>query len=378
MTQRLPRQLFSTFRPPPQVRYGTVTSVSTGICTVKVAGGEIPVITINGAPVNVGDFVAVQRQGPASYLLAVPSGAIWLAANFNAGTATDMAAVRCTTSGSQAIVPFGPTGVQHVPWGASAGPKGSVWFTFGEAQVWSVQGTAVSSFPLGANAQAYGLVLGPEGSMWICDSINGGLWSVAPNGAVAFLALPSGPFGAASPYAVAVGPDSALYLTDTANEGVWRVVPPGGAAFYPSPAGLSSGLLGVCSGGGYLWVPDEYTNYVWRVTTGGNFTPFNLSSLSPTTLSLAVFGKDGNLYITDQQPRVIQMAMDGSAVSIPLTQGPAYGVCVGPDGNIWVAVTNGEASGAFLLGVKGGSQFADYTLGTLAQAIAVSQICAGP
>ncbi len=77
MTRRLPPQLFDAFQGRPQVRYGTVTSISPGVCTVRVAAGEIPVVTINGAPLSVGDFVGVQRQGVASYLLAVPGTSPW-------------------------------------------------------------------------------------------------------------------------------------------------------------------------------------------------------------------------------------------------------------------------------------------------------------
>ena len=74
---RLPEQILRTMRPKPQVRFGTVTSVATGICTVQVAGGEIPAITMNGAAIAVGDFVAVQRQSVASYVLNPASAAPW-------------------------------------------------------------------------------------------------------------------------------------------------------------------------------------------------------------------------------------------------------------------------------------------------------------
>lgn len=74
MTFRLPRSLWNTYRQPPQFRFGTVTSVSPGICTVMVAGGEIPVLYFKGAAPNVGDFVSVQRQSVVSYLMTAPSG----------------------------------------------------------------------------------------------------------------------------------------------------------------------------------------------------------------------------------------------------------------------------------------------------------------
>ena len=79
MTLRLPRDLWGVYRQPPQFRFGTVTSVSPGICTVQVAGGEIPVIYFKGAAPSVGDFVSVQRQSVVSYLMTAPSGAPWYA-----------------------------------------------------------------------------------------------------------------------------------------------------------------------------------------------------------------------------------------------------------------------------------------------------------
>jgi len=69
-------QALNRSRTPVQARFGTVTAVNPGICTVKVAGGEIPVIYLKGGAPSVGDFVRVHRQGVVSYLLNPSSGGV--------------------------------------------------------------------------------------------------------------------------------------------------------------------------------------------------------------------------------------------------------------------------------------------------------------
>jgi hypothetical protein len=81
------------------MRFGTVTSVSPGICTVKVAGGEIPVIYLKGGAPTKGDFVAVHRQGVVSYLLNPPSGGLLM---FGGSTTGNIVALVSPQSGAAA------------------------------------------------------------------------------------------------------------------------------------------------------------------------------------------------------------------------------------------------------------------------------------
>ena len=384
---RLAQQMLRTMRPNlPQVRFGTVTSVSPGICTVQVAGGEIPVVYFKGAPVAVGQFVAVQRQGVASYLLMPPSGAIWGAVAANA-IPYGFNALRITTAGQQALTFLGSLGGTAGPgapyaWGCAADGQGGVWLSFGTNEVWRIKGGVVTSVAVTTGEQMQQLALGSDGNMWGCGSITGSLWRFGSSAATQFV-LQTGQFGAGSagPGFICSGPDGALWAVDVANEAVWRVTTSGGMEAFQSPMGLSSGLQGVAGADDALWVVDELQNGIWRVTLGGNFAFFSLSAVSPGPQNQVVQGTDGALWITDESPRVIRYPVGGTPESIPLPQpGEANGICVGPDKNIWVATSGeGEVTAAYLTGVKSSGPFASYALQDINGGVPlVGSICAGP
>ena len=377
---RLTRQLFSTYRPPPQIRYGTVTSVSTGICTVQVAGGEIPVITINGAPVNVGDFVMVQRQGPVSYLAAVPSGAIWCSLQLNGGTDSAYA-WRVTTSGSENGSDVGVQPASQFPQGICVGPDKNIWMCAYAGGIWRIDPKTLAAdfFPL-TNSNPGGVCVGLDGNLWVADQGfaqgHQGVWQVATSGAATFFAT-----AASAPYDIVSGPDGNLWMTD--NSGlVWRI-PIGNPSAAGSVALAGSFPVGITSSGGVLWVADNIGS-IWQVTPSFGLTqyPITLSPV-PATPELLVVDSTGAIWFTDNSPRVVRYVPGGTPQVIDFPTGGgggAFGICIGPDKNIWATVDgSGESPlGSILYGVKESGVFASWQLAVGGTTTLCSFICTGP
>ena len=377
MTRRLPSELFAAFRPPPQVRFGTVTSVGTGICTVRVAGGEIPAVTINSSSLSVGDFVTVQRQGAASYVLSAPGGAIWLAGWSVAIDNGAGLAYRVTLGGQQSYLVLGTVASTLPPQDCALGADKNVWFTANLGGVWRVSPKGgVTFFPLPGSGPT-GICAGPDGNLWVADGL-GGVWRVGTDGSGVFFPL-RGTYLTAF-YWICAGPDGNLWATDSGNEAVWRITTSGDATPFESPDGLNSGLQGIARGPlGSVWVADEYENCLWQVTMAGEFIFHDMSAVAPVALQNLVEDGSGALWITDHAPRLIRYVPGSVPESLDLVPGgPAWGICIGSDGNVWAATTGGETLGVYLYGVKASGMFAAYELMQPIGTLICLGICAGP
>ena len=328
---RLTRQLFSTYRPPPQIRYGTVTSVSTGICTVQVAGGEIPVITINGAPVNVGDFVMVQRQGPASYLVAVPGKVVW---------ATGGAAYAWKIAKSGAITTYGPFATQPftIAERIVEGQEGNIWATA------NVTGTGSAFLKITPSGQAtafsvtsgppVGITVGPDNNLWAASE-SGGAWRVGTDGSMALFN-----FTSMSCVPIVSGPDGNLWVGDQAG-GVWAFAPGDPMAAVRYVISPTFAAAGACVGpDDRLWFSDYNSSSIWAVTTSGVASDYPVPGAA--NLNGLAKGPDGRVWAASSPSgSVYAITTTGAVTAYPLTSldpiSSPQAVCVGPDGRIWVA-----------------------------------------
>lgn len=394
MTRRLPPELFSAFRPPPQTRYGTVTSIGQGICTVQVAGGEIPVVTINGAPLNAGDFVAVQRQGVVSYLLASPGPGLWV-------SDTNGRLWRVTLSGNmtQYDLPGAPS-PQTTLVNLVLGPDKYLWAP-SSTGIWRVSSAGAAQFfelsdsagP--ANGNPTGICVGPDGYLWIGNtgsntSDRSGVWrgaATTPFVATAIQGFPKATYA----ISVAAGPPG----TGT----VWFAsanVSFGQAGIWAGPAG-SNWLTGgqqidltpyyalpenmVVGPDGNMWVAAAASSTMWRVTPGGSVATVPVSGA--LTLYPVNSGPGPYVWVADSYPQVWRIAMDGTATAFSLvvgtTQWLAGSLCTGPDGNLWMTLESGEspvqAVGSL---VPSTGALSVYPFPNLASPAVVTQIISGP
>jgi streptogramin lyase len=87
-----------------------------------------------------------------------------------------------------------------------------------------------------------------------------------------------------------------------------------------------------------------------------------------------IIGPDGSMWYTDiyAPHQVVRLSTDGVATPIVTTGGSPYGICNGPDGNVWVA---GYTGGTVYKISPAGALLATYTPGSGAWPF---EICAGP
>ena len=381
MTLRLPRDLWGVYRQPPQFRFGTVTSVSPGICTVQVAGGEIPAIYFKNAAPSVGDFVSVQRQSVVSYLMTAPAaGALWVG-----DSALDGIWRVPLTGQAPAFYGIPGTGV----YGVVEGPDKAIWAaTQGSASPYtgSVFRMVSSGTDIGqatsavlANSAPTAICVGPDGNLWVADS-NGGVWRVTLAFGSTFYAL-SGSY----PTGIVTGPDNNLWVVDQ-NRGLWKVTTGGSAELFPLATPSPNDNLG--SGpGGYLWAPGSSTTagYVIRMATDGTATNIQIWPYQSDAVA-AVDGPDGRawvvaewIYASATQPTspltggTFAVSTDGVVEYYPFPtlagQAP-LAITVGADKRLWIA----DNSGAVWALTTSGA-FTKYALGTGANP---SSITAGP
>lgn len=304
-----------------------MTSVSPGICTVQVAGGEIPVIYFKGATPSVGDFVSVQRQSVVSYLMTAPlAGAVWVS-GFG-GVA-------------KVILASGASTVISLP-GSDNGPQG--------------------------------LVKGPDGNMWVCDNFNGGVWRVTAGGDSVFYPLSNAGNGSV-PEDIVVGPNNNLWLADNnAQPGAWQVTTSGVGTFYPAPS-QTMVASGICEGSdGNLWLTDQANGGLWRMTPTGSYTFFQFSA--PAAPLSVVAGPDGRLWAGDNSTppgaeHVWAMTVTGTSTpySVPVYGGP-WAVSNGPGKLIWFC------GYGYVGSVTTGGALTTYPVGT--STTELQGICEGP
>ena len=359
MTLRLPRDLWGVYRQPPQFRFGTVTSVSPGICTVQVAGGEIPVIYFKNAAPSVGDFVSVQRQSVVSYLMTAPvAGALWV------GDGALFGIWRVPTSGSDPVfysipsatvrgVALGPdkaiwafgssaTGQTYVwrmvssgpeigdvtdaqipyvvPYDIAPGPADSLWFSGDQYVLQVTTAFAVTEFaPAGMN-QMLGIVEGPDGNLWMSED-QGYLARMTPTGVTTVFSLSGQSLG---PFGICVGPDGNIWVAST-GFGVWRSTLSGGTTYFPI---AGSQLQNIVAGpDGNLWATDA-NSLVWKVTLAGDATSYSIPNSTPTGIAA---GSDKNLWVSDSaNGGVWQVTPAGNTAFFGLPGSAPSSICAGP------------------------------------------------
>ena len=371
------------------MRFGTVTDVQPGICTVQVAGGEIPVIYLKGSTPKVGEFVAVHRQGVVSYLLNPPSGALWV------GDSNLNGIWRVPTSGQDPI--FYPISGLSV-YGVVEGPDTAIYACGltasggGVARMVS-KGTAIGQYTqqaLGSspNTNPVGVCVGSDGNLWVADS-NGYAWKVTPALAGTSYAVAGG-----IPQAICAGPDKNLWLA------LENSSPTPGAVARVTTSGVGTSLTlagsipnAICLGpDGNLWVAasaiDTETVYpaVWRVTPALAAVRFALPGPSPVAAaapySIAT-GSDNKLW-TGGVPNESTLSAviwattaQGSSDSYPIGAAGVvlpYYLCLGSDSAIWVSDSQSAAPGVWRVTTNG--QATNYPFPNASAS--PSAICSGP
>ena len=170
-----------------------------------------------------------------------------------------------------------------------------------------------------------------------------------------------------TPYNCCAGPDGNLWYTDFTNSKIGKITPAGVVTEYATTT-AASGPWGICVGpDGRLWFTEYNVSKIGAITTAGVITEYAASAANPT--GICARGAMVN-YITAND--VWNVTTGGSLISyVAIGNGPWYGICLGPDGAIWII----GAGGAF--GRVAGTTWTNYAANTRANTTGYS-IVAGP
>ncbi len=148
--------------------------------------------------------------------------------------------------------------------------------------------------------------------------------------------------------ALALGPDGTLYLVDTGNDRIRSIAPDGTISTYSDAGDCAFGMYG-----GIAVLP---TGVFFGCGPDGIFMVSNGHGVSATgTLAACIYGfipdslatdTSGNLYVVDDRSQsVVKVGADGRCKTL-LASGTSYGVrsvSAAPDGTIYVSEMNGNA-----------------------------------
>ncbi|HEY7392086.1 MAG TPA: hypothetical protein VH640_26445, partial [Bryobacteraceae bacterium] len=342
---------------------GVITTVAgTGATGVSGDGGPATSAAL-GAPSGNTLDVAVDTAG---YLYIVDGGNRRIRKVNAAGTITTVA------GGGSAIGDGGPaTGAQIFPGGAAVDSAGNLYFAQG-ATIRKVNPAGIISTIAGSGNIAYGGDGGPAtaagfnasgvavdgaGNLYIADSLNSRIRKISPSGIISTVAgngLPGfsgdgGPATSASlylPQGLAADNAGNLYFAD--NSRIRKVDTTGiitTVAGNGSPIGLGEGAPATSTGmvpvwvavdsAGNLYVVDDATNRIRKVTTGGAITtvagngmagfsgdggPATSASLNAPS-SVAV-DSAGNIYIADLNNNRIRKVTSSNPAAPAISASP--------------------------------------------------------
>jgi virginiamycin B lyase len=284
-------------------------------------------------------------------------GALWFAMS---GLQTTFAngIGRITTSG--AITSFPALASFDSPHEIAPGPDGALWFT--EPRLASNGGPNIGKITTAGGVTEFqlpfsgglpqGMTTGPDGALWFGlsdspDNKAASIGRVTTAGTITSFEMPTTIFvGLSIPARITTGPDGALWFTSNDSSGtglgkIGRITVGGAFSGFPISTTKVIGALGITAGpDGALWFTENEAGKVGRITTSGTVTEFSLGSTSTQPRDITV-GPDGALWFTQldattSHGAIGRITTDGQLSEFqPPTGGRLFGITTGPDGNIW-------------------------------------------
>jgi virginiamycin B lyase len=210
---------------------------------------------------------------------------------------------------------------------------------------------AVQFFPLLPNSSVEAIAPGPDGAVWFADVGTEAIGRITTAGVVSEYPAPLNTVSS-----LTAGPDGALWFTNFFhggmglfdNSAIGRMTTSGhvswyGLQYYFAPTSITAGPDGA------LWFIESNANAIGRITTSGTITSFALPSISnPLGPSNISRGPDNALWYTTQPGNVIGEITTGGTIrsnAIPSTYGVLGGIASTANGELWLTVSSGAATG---------------------------------
>jgi virginiamycin B lyase len=281
------------------------------------------------------------------------------------GTSTLNVAVSNTyggVEGTPAITYFSAGGIS--PTAMTVGPDANIWFA-GVASIGSIAATGTSptshtyALPTNSNTltNVNGLTTGPDGNLWYAGNAMTlpqmlvGSFSPSSHAGTNYAAT----FGA-FPFGIVPGPDGNLWFAQlrepTGQNAIGKVTTGGTFTDFPlTSTPYFQTVSNIVSGpDGNLWFTENCEGNLGSITTAGTITEYPAAGASGT-VGITV-GPDGLLWYTNGFNDYGWMTTGGTAAfgQAGLTGGSPRSITTGPDGAIWFVEAGADGMGNYYIG----------------------------
>ncbi len=172
--------------------------------------------------------------------------------------------------GAQGITLFHtPTNLSD-PTGIASGPDGNIWFTENNThQVGRLtMGGVFTEFPTPSNPSApHGIVAGPDGALWFGEEAANAVGRITTGGQITEYPMPT-PTSQGGPRGIAVGSDGNLWFTEPFKDKIGRITTGGVITEFDVPYYPATPLAIAPGPDGKLWFT-TYAGWIGNVTTSG-------------------------------------------------------------------------------------------------------------
>jgi streptogramin lyase len=227
----------------------------------------------------------------------------------------------------------------------TAGPDGNLWFT---EQVTGkigriTPGGVITEYALPvATAQPFGIAAGPDGALWFTEVDGNKIGRITTSGAITEFALPT---VGARPFQITPGPEGSnrMYFTQFLGDRIGIVTMTGAVTDAVTlPAG--SRPSGIVTIGGSVWFTEMGTSNLARLVTDTTVARISLGAgVAPNALAA---GPGSTIWLTSGALDQVWKLSDQGAVigqySPPTAASDPWGMAIGADGNMWVALMSAD------------------------------------
>ncbi len=198
----------------------------------------------------------------------------------------------------------------------------------------------------------YGIAAGPDGNLWFTDNHENqvGYMALIPGNPVTRFPLPTQDNEGLLPYDIVTGPDDNLWVTLSLSGEVARVTPTGGITRFPlRPQARQPFPTVIAPDRSSLWIGGEQgkDGLLARMTTDGHVRVFDFAQKFPAVRDV-IKGPSDRIWFS-YLDGVGYLDASGKHTLLPLSKffdrfnpdlfGASTGMTVGPDGNLWIAIT---------------------------------------
>jgi virginiamycin B lyase len=223
-----------------------------------------------------------------------------------------------------------------LPFGITAGPLGSEWFSLNTALGRLDRQGTLTTYPVPAAGPGIGwLTADPSGILWFAERGAGNIGRIEPNGSIVEFPLPAG--ADAVPQGIVLGPDGNLWVTEQGANAIARLDPSrGDVTEFPVPTADATPLGLTLGPDGALWFTERSASKVARITLDGTFTEWPLApGAFPNRI---VAGPDGAVWFTELFGGKVGRITPGGSLTEYLVSGGPVGITVGNDRQLYVVL----------------------------------------